>query len=79
MTRKEADTKIDDLSNQKTKLETSIAVLSSDMERQQEALKDAAPKVEEIVGSTDVESIKTYLGNLDNDIQLDIAKLNEME
>ena len=79
MTRKEADAKIDDLTSQKNKIEQNIAVLSSDMEKQQDALKEASPKVEEIVGSTDVESVKNYLSNLENDIALDIEKLNEME
>lgn len=79
MTRKEADAKIADLNEKKVKLEQSLAVLTSDLGRQNEKLDEISAKVEEIVGSTDIESVKEYLSNLENEISLDIDKLNEME
>lgn len=79
MTKKEADIMVADLGEQKTELEKNIAVLSSDLQRQEAKLEESSAKVEEIVGSTDKESVKEYLVKLDNDIKIDIEKLKEME
>lgn len=79
MNKKEADALVVDLTEQKNELEKEIAVLSSELKTQQDKLEESSSKVEEIVGSTDVESVKNYLANLENDMLVDIDKLKEME
>jgi flagellar biosynthesis chaperone FliJ len=78
MTGAEVNELIDKLNKKKNTCETDIAVLKSDLSKQEEKLEETLPKVEKIVGSTDAESVKEFLQNLDNEIKLDIAKLNEM-
>lgn len=79
MNKREADALVVDLTGQKNELEKEIAVLSSELKTQQDKLEESSSKVEEIVGSTDVESVENYLDNLEKDMLVDINKLKEME
>lgn len=78
MDKTEVLNRIETLTKKKSQLETQVAVKESELSNLKSKLEESSAKVIEIVGSDNIESVKEYLSTLENDIEIDINKLNSL-